>query len=94
MSITHVGTKILETERLTLRRFQYNDNCSMRKHWVSDPYIQKMYSEPVYSTEAETHELLKKYIEAYKNNAYRWAIVLARRKRVHRPDSLLYGKRK
>ena len=76
MQITPVGTKTLETKRLTLRRFEYSDNASMRKHWVSDPLVQKMYSEPVYCTEGEVRSLLEKYIEAYQNNACRWAITL------------------
>ena len=37
----------------------------MLKHWISDPEIQSMYPEPVYSTKQEVKELLDKYITAY-----------------------------
>ena len=34
--ITNVGTHSIDTQRLLLRRFEYSDNASMRKYWVSD----------------------------------------------------------
>lgn len=75
--LTHVGTKPIETERLIMRRFEYTDNEDMLKNWVSDPAIQSMYSEPVYTTKQEVKELLDKYIGAYeKKDYYRWAIIL------------------
>lgn len=77
MPLTHTGTQIITTSRLTLRPFQKEDNTSMRKYWISNPHIQKMYSEPVYTTETETAALLDKWITAYSNqNYYRWAICL------------------
>lgn len=60
--LTHVGTNTIETERLILRRFGYEDNESMRNNWIADEKIQSLYSEPVYSTEKEVRELLDKYI--------------------------------
>ena len=75
--LTHVGTMTIETERLILRRFRYTDDDSMLKYWISDPEIQALYSEPVYSTKQEVKELLDKYISLYeKNDYYRWAITL------------------
>lgn len=77
MQLEHIGTETIQTERLEIRRFRENDNASMRSHWVSDISVQKMYSEPAYTTEEEVRELLNKYIEAYRqNNTYRWAITL------------------
>lgn len=74
--LTHCGTKKLETQRLILRRFKENDFNDMFKYWVSDPNIQLMYSEPIYSTIDEVKELLNKYISSYeKNSYYRWAII-------------------
>ena len=74
--LTHVGTNTIETERLILRRFEYSDNEAMRKYWISDEKIQSLYSEPVYTTEAEVKELLDKYIGSYeKEDYYRWAII-------------------
>ena len=75
--LTNVGTTQIETERLVLRKFQYTDDEDMLKYWVSDPQIQSMYSEPVYTTKQDVKELLDKYISAYeKDNYYRWAILL------------------
>lgn len=74
--ITHIGTRTIETERMILRRFEYSDNESMRKNWISNEKIQSLYSEPVYVTENEVNELLDKYIGSYeKDDYYRWAII-------------------
>lgn len=79
--LTHIGTQRIETERLILRRFEYADNENMLKYWVSDPRIQSMYSEPVYSTRQEVKELLEKYISSYqKDDYYRWAILFGETK--------------
>ena len=74
--LTHNGTTTIETERLILRRFEYSDDDSMLRNWIADEKIQKMYSEPVYSTKAEVKELLDKYIGSYeRNDYYRWAVI-------------------
>ncbi|WP_088186727.1 GNAT family N-acetyltransferase [Desulfosporosinus sp. FKA] len=74
--LTHVGTRQIETDRLILRKFKYSDSEDMLKYWVSDPKIQSMYSEPVYTTKQDVKELLDKYISFYeKDNYYRWAII-------------------
>lgn len=74
--LTHIGTKIIETERLILRRFEYADDEAMLKNWVADEKIQSLYSEPVYSTKAEVKGLLDKYIGSYeREDYYRWAVI-------------------
>ncbi|QIK55792.1 GNAT family N-acetyltransferase [Dysgonomonas sp. HDW5B] len=74
--LTHCGTKSIESENLILRQFSYNDNKDMLDYWVSDPNIQSMYSEPIYTTEEEVKELLDKYITSYSQDSYyRWAII-------------------
>lgn len=74
--LNHIGTQIIETQRLILRRFSFNDDDAMLKYWVSDPEIQSLYSEPVYQTKQEVKELLGKYITSYeKEDYYRWAII-------------------
>lgn len=75
--LTHIGTQQIVTDRIILRKFDYTDNEDMLKYWISDPEIQGMYSEPVYSTTEEVHELLAKYLSSYnKDDYYRWAIIL------------------
>lgn len=77
LTLTHIGTAKIETDRLILRKFQYGDNEDMLKYWVSDPKVQSLYAEPVYSTKQEVNGLLEKYISSYeKNDYYRWAIIL------------------
>lgn len=74
--IRHSGTLTIETDRLVLRRFNYDDSAAMLKFWVADKKIQSMYSEPTYSTQEAVNELLNKYIESYKSaHYYRWAII-------------------
>jgi len=74
--LTYNGTIQIETERLILRKFEYTDDENMLKYWISDPEIQSMYSEPVYTTKQEVKELLDKYIGAYeKSDYYRWAVI-------------------
>jgi len=37
----HLGTKIMETERLILRPFHINDAQAMYKNWASDDEVTK-----------------------------------------------------
>lgn len=75
--LTHQGTKEIITDRLVLRKFRLEDNASMRKNWISNPNIQKMYSEPVYTTVTEVAEVIEKFRSGYQtDNYYRWAISL------------------
>lgn len=74
--LTHCGTVIIDSKRLTLRPFRYADNEDMLTYWVSDPNIQSMYSEPIYTTKEDVKGLLDKYIDSYKeDDYYRWAII-------------------
>lgn len=74
--LTHIGTQVIETERLILRPFKYSDDDAMLKYWIADEKIQSLYSEPVYSTKEDVKGLLDKYIGSYqKEDYYRWAII-------------------
>lgn len=75
--LKHNGTQTIETKRLVLRKFAYTDDDDMLKYWISDPLIQPMYCEPIYTNKQEVSELLTKYISSYeKPDYYRWAIIL------------------
>lgn len=75
--LNHIGTQIIETERLILRPFEYSDDEAMLKYWIADEKIQSMYFEPTYTTKEAVRELLDKYISSYENkDYYRWAIIL------------------
>lgn len=75
--LIHVGTQKIETERLILRRFIFDDDTAMLKYWISDKKRQSLYSEPTYTTKDSVRGLLDKYIGNYDNSSYyRWAIIL------------------
>ena len=70
------GTLEIETDRLTLRQFRYEDADSMMKNWAGLDEVQNMYGEPSYKTPEAVKGLLDEYIGAYKNGfKYRWAII-------------------
>ena len=70
------GTQEIETERLMLRPFEYEDAGSMMRNWAGDEYIQKMYGEPSYKTLDAVKKLLGKYIGSYDKKYYfRWAVI-------------------
>jgi len=75
--LTHTGTTEIRTERLILRRFEHSDVDDMLNYWISDPQIQSLYCEPVYTSKPEVQALLDKYISSYeKCDYYRWAVIL------------------
>ena len=74
--LTHCGTKKIETERLAIRKFDYSYAEDMLEFWISDPEVQFLYFEPIYTTKEEVNELLTSYISSYeKQDYYRWAII-------------------
>jgi ribosomal-protein-alanine N-acetyltransferase len=75
--LKHTGTIQIETDRLILRKFIYDDIPNMLKNWIANPAVQNEYGEPEYKTITEVHELLSKWISRYKDkDFYRWAIIL------------------
>ena len=71
------GTLDIETERLLLRQFRYEDADSMMKNWAGLDEVQHNYGEPTYKTPEEVKGLLDNYIGGYKNGFfYRWAVTL------------------
>ena len=70
------GTLAIETERLLLRKFTYEDDDSMMRNWVSDDDVQDKYGEPSYKTKEAVKGLLCKYIGGYESPYYyRWAVI-------------------
>ena len=69
------GTEDIETDRLLLRRFTYEDAESMLNNWAGDDSIQHMYGEPSYKTYEAVRSLLDKYLKGYDDGYFfRWAI--------------------
>ncbi len=75
--MNHIGTVKIETGRLLLRKFIYEDIPDMIENWIANPAVQNEYGEPIYETPDAVQELLSKWIIQYNNNDfYRWAIIL------------------
>ncbi len=75
-NISPCGTLEIETDRLLLRSFRYEDGGSMLTNWVADEKVQGMYGEPVYKTKEAVKGLLDEYIRGYNSGFYyRWAII-------------------
>jgi len=73
----HLGTRILQTERLTLRPFLEEDAEAMFDNWASDPEVTKFLSWPTYKSIDDAHAILNLWLESYDNpEFYQWAIVL------------------
>ncbi len=76
-AISPCGSTQIETERLILRAFRYDDADSMLNNWISDDEVQKMYCEPSYKTVEELMPLLDRYIGRNQSGYYyRWAVIL------------------
>lgn len=80
--LTHIGTQNIDTERLLLRRFRIDDAEDMFI-WAGNPEVVKYLSYYPHKDIYETMQVLKDWINAYKNPAeYNWAIVLKEENRV------------
>ncbi len=73
----HLGTQMLATERLTLRRFTAEDAESMFYNWSNDPEVTKYLTWEPQETVETTAAFLEKWEQEYENDdIYRWAIEL------------------
>ncbi len=73
----HKGTKILETERLLLRRWKASDAEEAFAHWMNDPDVTKYLTWSPHGDIEVTRTLLKLWErESGEPHIYHWAIVL------------------
>lgn len=72
----NVGTKVLETNRLILRRFNENDYKGMYDNWASDEQVTKFVSFNPHKDYNETKEILNEWINDYSNGSYNWVVEL------------------
>ncbi len=74
---THLGTVILETERLLLRRVEIADADAMFRNWASDSDVTKYLTWPPHSSVDVTKAVLADWVSHYPEpDFYQWAIVL------------------
>ena len=73
----HLGTKLLETDRLILRAFCEEDASAMYRNWANDSEVTKFLTWPTHKSENVTRSVLQSWEEkAGEKNFYNWAIVL------------------
>lgn len=72
----HLGTKPIETKRLTLRRFILEDAQAMYENWASDPEVTKYLTWPAHGSAEVSAMVLSDWTAHYEEDTfYQWAIV-------------------
>ncbi len=75
--MTHLGTKVIKTPRLTLRPFRMEDREAMFRNWQSDPKVTEFLRWPTAKSIADAQRVLEEWTASYQNPSYyQWAIVL------------------
>lgn len=75
--LDHIGTDTIETKRLMLRRFKFDDAENMFNNWAKDPENVKYLQWQAHHDIGETNKILIQWIRNYKNkNYYQWCITL------------------
>lgn len=77
------GTKTIETDRLLLRRFRYDDAEYMFRNWASDSEVAEFLTWPPHESVEVTKILLDNWIARYADlSYYNWVIELKDTKEV------------
>lgn len=72
-----IGTKILETEHLILRKFQIEDAPFMYQNWTSDSENIQYLTFEAHPNPKLTQQIVQKWVEAYSDpTTFKWAITL------------------
>ena len=72
----NLGTQTLETDRLTLRKFNSSDAPGMFYGWASDEKVTQYLSWNSHRSIEETQALIDNWIQRYDDNCYNWAVEL------------------
>ena len=73
----HLGTQVLETERLILRPMTTGDAIPMFETWANDPQVTRFLRWEPHRDWLETAQLLAAWESLYQNpDYYQWAVCL------------------
>lgn len=74
--MNHLGTKRLETPRLILRPFIWEDREAMYRNWASDPEVTQYLRWSHYTSPEDAGPVLREWLDSYaRPDFYQWAIV-------------------
>lgn len=74
--INHIGTQVVQTERLILRRYQLSDAQGLFLNWVTDGEASRFWGWSPHKDIEETKTLLKEWIKQYDRlSVYHWAVL-------------------
>ena len=71
-----LGTKTLETGRLTLRKYKIEDAKGMYENWGSDPKCNIYLPWELHENVEQTKEIITEWINAYQEDTFNWIIEL------------------
>lgn len=75
--MNHIGTRIIETDRLILRPFVMADATAMYENWASDPEVTKYVTWPPHSSIEITRMVVRDWVDGYERaDRYNWIIIL------------------
>ena len=73
----HVGTKTIETKRLTLRRLELSDAEMMFKNWTGDDNVTRFLRWDAHNTIDDTKNMIQQWMDSYhEDSTYYWGIHL------------------
>ena len=76
-NMNHLGTKMLETERLILRKFKDEDASDLFNNWANDSNVTKFLTWPTHENLDISKYIIGLWLDEYSNdNVYNWCIEL------------------
>lgn len=73
--MNHIGTQIIETDRLILRKFKTTDAKDMFKNWGSDTKVTKYLSWHTHKEINDSRDIINLWISQYEDShTYNWVI--------------------